>query len=222
MLKKTKLTKREIEERLAGLGDYVKIDFLTRSLNNTDLETRRFVLVKLSEIYESLKMYFESAKSIRSAADINTSDEGRMKDHLRSMELFIKSDNYDEGEISLTKAMACAKESQKQILKRKRIEIYKNQAEEYIKKEKWKKTMTLYERFIRLTEISNEERNKAQSELLKIYDKLGKISEYGSLKRSLEAPARAAQPQVKETKENDFDVDAFIGKQNVKKPKSFY
>ena len=140
---------------------------------------------------------------------------------MRSMELFIKSDNYDEAEISLTKAVACAKESQRNILRRKRVEIYKAQAEDYVKKERWKKTMTIYERFVRLSEITSDERNKAQSELLRIYEKLGKISEYGSLKRSLETP-RVAPPPVKETKQDDFDIDAFIGSQPVKKPRSLY
>ena len=131
---KESLSKSEIEKELGKMGDYVKIDYLSRSLKkNLDFDTRKFVHVKLAEIYESLKMYFEAARIVRNSAEINTTYENKMKDHLKSMELFIKSGSYDEAEISFTKALSVVKENQKIQIKKQHTEAYKKQAEYYEK-----------------------------------------------------------------------------------------
>ena len=222
MIDKPILTKREIESKISNVGDYVKIDFLARCLkSNIELETRRFVLLKLSELYEKLKMYYESARSVRNASELNPSDDGKMRDLFRAMELFIKSENYEDAEVSFTRALSYAKEILKPELRRNRIQVYKNMTEDFAKKGKWRNAITAYEKFIRITEISAEERKKAQQELLKIYEKIGKVSEYGSLKRSLEAPTIVPEAKLKE-KNDDFDIDAFLGPMPEQKKKSFY
>jgi len=223
-IENSQLTKREIEDKIRTVGDYVKADYLTRSLKkNLDIDTKKFVLSKLAEVYESLKMHSEAAKSLRIVCELQTSSDAKIRDLLKSMELFITSGNFGEAETSFTKAFSLEKDSQKRDLINKHIEAYKKQVSELLKKGKIKNTMIVYEHFLKIKEISADDRKNAQAELLKLYEKLGKILEYNSLKRAMSAPPAPAQPLPVE-KGDDFDVDGFLdsNKREERRRGSFY
>jgi|SRR3989344_1258599 len=223
-IENSQLTKREIEDKIRTVGDYVKADYLTRSLKkNLDIDTKKFVLSKLAEVYESLKMHSEAAKSLRIVCELQTSSDAKIRDLLKSMELFITSGNFGEAETSFTKAFYLEKDSQKRDLINKHIEAYKKQVSELLKKGKIKNTMIVYEHFLKIKEISADDRKNAQAELLKLYEKLGKILEYNSLKRAMSAPPAPAQPLPVE-KGDDFDVDGFLdsNKREERRRGSFY
>ena len=85
------VTKSEVEKKLASVGDYVKMDFLAQCLKkNLDFDTKKFVLMKLAEIYESRKMFSEAAKVMRGGAEINATYESKLNDFVRSGVLFVK------------------------------------------------------------------------------------------------------------------------------------
>ncbi|MEK6825139.1 MAG: hypothetical protein AABY02_04775, partial [Nanoarchaeota archaeon] len=81
-------TKQDIQTKLAKMGDYVKIDYLCRALSSgLDFETRKFVLLELSKLYESRSMYLEAGKLMKNAAEINTTFKGKITDFMKSVEL---------------------------------------------------------------------------------------------------------------------------------------
>jgi len=175
----------EIEEKLKNVGDYVKIDYLSQCLKkNLDFDTKRFVLLKLGEIYEQKKMFAEAGKMMRSAAEIATTYESKMNDFMKSAELFVKAGNFDESDSSFNKAVAYASGMQKDRLKNRRKEAYKAQAKEFVAKDKRKHAMDAYEKLLTM-ELSPEEKKEAQSNLLVLYEKLGKVKEFYALKANM-------------------------------------
>ena len=88
-------SKSQIEERLASMGDYVKMSYLQRALKSgLSLDTRKFVLFRLAGIYEARRMYNQAARMVKSAAEINTTFKEKIKDYIRSVELYIKAGNH--------------------------------------------------------------------------------------------------------------------------------
>ena len=182
MMKK-EANRREIEARLNTMGDYVKIDYLMRCLKQQlDFDSRRFCLVKLSELYEGKKMFLEAGKMLHGAAPINALDKGKINDFVKSAELFIKAGNFDLADVAFEKAMAYGNEKEKWNVKQNKIELYKNQAEDYFSKDKRNSAMLAYEKLVSLN-ITEEEKRTAQERLLALYGRLGKIKEFSNLKR---------------------------------------
>jgi|SRR3989338_8332181 len=185
MIKKEALLgRREIEAKLASIGDYVKMDYLQQCLKKQiDFDTRRFTLVTLTGIYESRKMHYEAGKMIRAAADINTSFEGKMNDFLKSAVLFVKSGNYAEADISAAKASGSATNVQKVGIKIKLKEAYVEQAQELLKKDKRKHAMETYEKILQF-DLNPIEKREVQKLLLGLYEKLGKVKEFYNLQKT--------------------------------------
>lgn len=178
------VTRREVEEKLKGIGDYVKMDFLSSCLKkNLDFDTKKFVLVKLTEVYEQRRMFSEAAKMMRAAAEINTTYDGKMNDFMKSCLLFVKGASLDEADVSFTKALGSATDLQKARLKMQRKDAVKELARELIARDKRSHAVLAYEKLLKL-ELTPEEKNEAQSKLLWLYEKLGKIKDYYALKGS--------------------------------------
>ncbi len=202
---KESVNRRDIEAKLANVGDYVKMDYLSACLKKSlDFDTKKFVLLKLSEIYESHKMYLEAGKLLRVAAEINTTFEGKMQDFMKSSDLYIKGGNFDEAESSYAKALACSSEAQKERLRARRKEAYKLYAQECISKDKRKHAMESYQKYLSIPELTAQERKEVQALLLALYEKLGKIVEYGSLKRMMSQPAQTQQPPAEKKSSFSF------------------
>ena len=181
-MEKLSMTRKEVEEKLVGVGDYVKMDFLQQCLKKQlDFDTKKFVLTNLSKIYESRKMYLEAGKMIRIAADINTTYEGKMNDFVKSSELFINGGNYGEADISLNKSFGLANENQKISIKNRIKEAYKNRAKELLSKDKRRNAAEAYEKILTL-DLNPLEKNESRQKLLELYGKLGKIKEFYALK----------------------------------------
>lgn len=177
--------RKEIETRLSSMGDYVKIDYLSSCLkNDIDFDTRKFVLLKLAILYEGRGMFAEAGKLMNSAAEINTTFQNKITDYLKSAELFIKAGQFDDAETTFSKALACGNERQKFDIKAKRKELYKSQGKVYLNKDKRNHAMQAYERMLTF-DLNAEEKREVQSTLLHLYEKLGKIREYYSLKNSM-------------------------------------
>jgi tetratricopeptide (TPR) repeat protein len=177
--------RKEIEAKLATMGDYVKIDYLARCLQqNLDFDTRKFVLLTLSKLYESRNMYAEAAKLMRGAADINTTFQGKIGDFLKSAELYSRAGVFDEADISIQKALASANTSQRPLIKKQQKEYYMTQAKLLMQKDKRTNAMKAYEKILAL-ELSPQEKTEVQNILMGLYEKLGKVREFYNLKRSM-------------------------------------
>ena len=178
-------TRREIEEKIQNVGDYVKMDVLSAALKKQiDFDTKKFVLLTLAGIYESRRMFSEAARMMRNAAEINTTYDGKMNDFMKSAELFIKGGNYADSDVSFTKALGSANESQKERIKGMRREAYKAQAKEYLAKDRRAHAIETYEKLLNL-DLNPVDKAEAQNALLGLYEKLGKIKEYYALKANM-------------------------------------
>lgn len=182
---KDNVSRKEVEEKLEGVGDYVKMDFLQNCLKKQlDFDTKRFVLTNLSKIYESRKMYLEAGKMMRIAADINTTYEGKMNDFFKSAELLIRGGNFEDADISFTKTLATANENQKISMRNKVKNVYKIQARDLLMKDKRKLAMDAYEKLLTL-DLDPVEKSDVQQNLLMLYEKLGRIKEFYALRKSM-------------------------------------
>ena len=97
----------------------------------------------------------------------------------------IKAGDFDFADISFSKATASATDLQKKVLKEKKKEMLKIQAEVYMKKDKRANAMKTYERLIEMHELSLEEKKIVQTKLLDLYNKLGKVRELLNLQKSM-------------------------------------
>lgn len=208
--------RKEVEAKLALSGDYVKMDYLQACLKKQlDFDTKRFVMLKLATIYESRRIFLEAAKLMRNVADINTTNEGKVNDFAKSMDLFIKSGNYSEAELSLKKAIAVATDTQKVALKLRMKELFKAQAKEYLAKDKRKHAAETYEKMLEIG-LNPLERREVQNALLQLYQKLGRVQDYYSLEKNIKSGAvssrqkfgfaeeRRAEKNISEIIDSDF------------------
>jgi hypothetical protein len=179
------VTRREVEEKLKSIGDYVKMDYLAQCLKkNLDFDTKKFVLLKLAEVYEMRRMFSEAARMMRNAAEINTTYEGKMNDFTKSGILFVKGGNLDEADVSFTKALGSATGLQKDRIKSTRKEALKVQAKEFLSRDKRSHAAVAYEKLLSV-EMSPEEKKEVQNTLLGLYEKLGKVKDYYALKGNM-------------------------------------
>lgn len=178
-------SRREIEERLSKMGDYVKIGFLSDCLKATlDFDTRKFALVKLANLYETRKMYFDAGKAMRSAAEINTTFVGKMNDFIKAAELFVRGGDYDLADAAVKNALSHANGEQRNVVKKSVKGFYMNQAREFLANDRRKGATEVYEKLLTM-EIDESERQDVSEKLLQLYDNLGKIREYYMLKKQI-------------------------------------
>lgn len=150
-------TKQEIEERYAGMGDFVKLDYLSSCLKKSlDFDTRKFVLVKLGGLYEQKRMYSKAGSSMISAAEINTTFQNKINDFVKASELFVKAGDYSLAEGSMKKAIALANVKQKVEIKNSVKEFYKAQARVLVGKDRRNHALLAYESLLNLDLDENE------------------------------------------------------------------
>ena len=184
-MKLGEFTRKDIEEKISTMGDYVKIGYLNNCLKgNLDFDARRFVLTNLSALYEERKMFADAGKMINFAAEINTTFNGKIHDYLKSVELFIKSGSYDDAELAVKKALSSANLSQKNEIKRRCKETYKSQVQEYLSKDKRKNAVEVYEILLKL-DLDESEKRDIREKLLPLYERLGRVREFINLRKSL-------------------------------------
>lgn len=177
--------RREIEAKLKGLGSFVKIDYLTRCLKQPalDFDTKRYVFLNLAQLYSEKKMFFEAGKMLQNAAPINTTIMEKMNDYAHAAEMFIKSGNFNMADVAFEKSISsCETEQQRTTVRDKKIDYYKKHAESCFSNDKRQNAMLAFEKLLSLN-LAESEKKDAQIKLLGLYEKLGKIREYTSLKR---------------------------------------
>ena len=177
------VTRKEIEARLKDMGDYVKMDYLESCLRkHLDFDTKKFILINLAALYENRKMYFDAGKAMRTAADINTTFQGNVTDFMRAIQLFIRSEKFDEVDITLSKALASADDKDRGKIKQTVKEFYKVHAKLCEQKGKKRSAAEAYERMLTLP-VNEVEKQETKNSLMRLYNGLGKVREYYSVQR---------------------------------------
>ncbi len=171
---KTGMIKSEIEMELAGKGDFVQIDYLTRFLKEPlTMDMKKFVFLKLTMLYEKVGMLEEAAKNYDNAAMVSIAFSEKINHHMKEAELYIKADDFEKADTAMKKAMSQANSTEKNEIYITIKDFYKKQAEAYEKNLKRVHAVKVYEKLLEMR-ISDLERKEIKDKLLEIYDKLGK------------------------------------------------
>lgn len=180
---KTGMVKSEIEEQLAGKGNFIQIDYLTRFLKEPlTMDMKKFVFLKLAELYEKISMLKEAAKNYDNAAMVSILFSEKINHYMKEAELYIKADDFEKSDRAMKKAMSQANSTEKNEIYITVKDFYKRQAEAYEKNLKRAHAARFYEKLLEM-KISELERKEIKEKLLEIYDKLGKRKEYLVLKK---------------------------------------
>lgn len=178
-------TRAEIEKRLEGMGDYVRMSYLQRALNSgLNFDTKKFVLLRLAGIYEARRMFLESAKMTKVAAEINTTFKNKIKDYMKAVELYIKGGDYAEADRMFAHSLVLGNTKEKKELKTNFKDYYLTQGKFYLSNDKRNYARIALEKVLSL-DLSIEDKKEVQEILLDLYDKLGLVKEYYALKRGM-------------------------------------
>lgn len=176
------ISKSEIEKEIERKGDFVQIDYLTRlSKEKLPIDIKKFVCLKLAEIYERKFMLNDAAKMFDSIALVSVAFSEKIKNYVKEAELHIRAGDFDRSDESMKKAMNQANTIEKQDIYFTIKDFYKKQAERYEKEMKRAHAARIYEKLLEMN-ISDFEREDIKKKLLELYEKLGKFEEAKRLK----------------------------------------
>lgn len=175
-------SKQEIEARLGTMGDYVKIDYLQRALNaHLDFDTRKFVLIRLAQMYEDKGMMMEAAKLMKSAAEINTTFKTKIQDYMKTVDLYIRAGSFQDADLMFAQALALGNDREKLDLKGAYKKYYTDLAQFYMQRDKRQFAKKAYEKLLTL-DLTPVEKKTVQDNLLQLYQKLGNIRDFYRLR----------------------------------------
>ena len=171
------MKKFEIDEALEGKGDYVQIDHLTKlSREELPLDIKKFVYVKLADIYEKKGIFTNAAKIYDNIAIISIAFSEKVKHYVRSAELYIQAGVFDKVEEAMKKAIGEANSFEKQDIYYAVKGFYQKQAETYINQFKRNNAAKIYEKLLDMN-LTESEKKEITKKLIGLYDKLGKFNE---------------------------------------------
>ncbi len=177
------LSRSEVEEKLIGKGDFVQIDYLSRLLNQKlHRDTKKFVYLKLIEIYERKKMSNDIAKMYEGIASISIAFSEQIKNYLKATEYYIQAGFFDKADYSMRKALNDANSVEREEINFSIKEFYKKQAEEYEREIKRNHAAKIYEKLLEMS-ITDEERKEIKEKLMELYEKLGRLKEFYAMKK---------------------------------------
>jgi len=180
------MSKQEIENELEGKGEYVQIDYLTQLLKqDIPIYTKKFVYLKLAEIYEKKGMFSNAAKMFNNLALISIAFSEKIRHYTKEAELYIKAGFFDKVEEAMKKAMSEANSVEKQDVYSSVKMAYKEQAEIYEGEMKKNHALKIYEKLLEMN-VTDLERKEIKRKLLELYEKLGRFNEYSILKKGFD------------------------------------
>lgn len=175
------MTKVEIEKELNGKGDYVQIDNITRFLReNLPTDIKRFLYLKLTEIYERRNMFSEEAEVYNKLIEISMTPSDKTTYLIKATECYIKAGFFDKADLMMSRATAEVKELERRKIVNSIIEFYKRQAQVYEKEKRRNKAMKTYEKILSMNIVSSE-KDEIQKKLAVLYRELGMVGEYMKL-----------------------------------------
>jgi tetratricopeptide (TPR) repeat protein len=184
MLRK-EMTKVEIERELAGKGDYVLIDNMTRFLKeNLPLDIRKFVMQKLVAVYERRNMFFEAGSVYDRLIELAITPGEKASYSGKSAESYIKSGQFDKADLSMKKIPENVKATEKTKMNSSMKNFYKKQAEQYEKEKRRNMAMRTYEKILTLG-LPETEKTEVEKKLMNFYRELGLVKQYMAVKAKL-------------------------------------
>ncbi|MEK6915109.1 MAG: hypothetical protein AABW89_01035 [Nanoarchaeota archaeon] len=175
-------TRAEIDAKIKTMGEYVKMSYLQRATKSQlDFDTRKFVLLELSKIYEQKGMFLDAAKTVRAAADITTTFKEKIGQFMKAVEFNVRGHDFGEAERLFVQALALGNDQEKWEMKQLYKKFYIFQAQNYLKNDRRNNAKEMYQKILSL-DLNPDEKIEVQNKLLELYYKLGNVREYHALK----------------------------------------
>ncbi|MFA5019783.1 MAG: hypothetical protein WC533_01650 [Candidatus Pacearchaeota archaeon] len=176
------LTKEEIETSIRGKDDFIKIDYLNRTLERADsFEAKKYIFLTLAGIFESKNMLKEAVRKISAAADISTTFKEKMNLYMKEAELYIRIGDFNLSEVSFRKAHSFGNNLERADLKVQYVNLFRIWAKKFELENKSRTALKIYEKLISLPQ-GEEQKMEVKAKLIEIYERLGMIREASSLK----------------------------------------
>lgn len=180
-----RISKSQVENDIAGKGEFIQIDRLTRFLKDPlSTDVKRFIFLKLAEIHEKISMLRESAKDYSNAGSISVTFSDKMKYFVKEAEMYVKSGDLEMADKAMKRAMSEANSVEKKEIYLTVKDFLKKQAELFEKELKRGHAVKIYEKLLEM-KSDEAEKQKFMEKLLDLYDKLNMRKEYASLKERL-------------------------------------
>ena len=177
------LSKLDIGEQIQGKADYTKMDYLTNLLKQKlHRDTKKFVYLKLIEIYEKKNMFNDVGKMYEGISTISIAFSEQIKNNLKATEYYIKAGFFDKADYAMRNALNEANSVERNDINLSVKNFYKKQAEEYEKKIKRNSAAKIYEKLLEMN-ISGQERKEIKERLIELYEKLGRLKEFYAMKK---------------------------------------
>jgi tetratricopeptide (TPR) repeat protein len=184
MLRK-EMTKVEIEKELSNQGDYVQIDNITRFMKeNVPTDIKRFVSLKLVEIYERRAMFADAAMIYEKLVEISVLRTDKVNYYTKAAECYIKAGFFDKSDLAVKKAISEATAVEKTKLTNSIRDFYKNQAQIYENERRRDRAAKTYEKMLTLT-YSDAEKKEINQKLSVIYKSLGRVEQYIAIQKKI-------------------------------------
>ena len=177
------LSKSDVEEKLIGKGDFVNIDYLSKLLKERlHRDTKKFVYLKLIEIYERTRMFNDVAKMYEGVASISIAFSEQIKNHLKATEFYIRAGFFDKADYAMRKALNEANAVERGEINFAVKDFYKRQAETHERELKRNHAAKIYEKLLEMS-ITDQERKEIKEKLMGLYEKLGRLKEFYAMKK---------------------------------------
>ena len=175
-------TRMEIDAKIKTMGEYVKMSYLQRAMKSQlDFDTRKFVLLELTKIYEQKGMFLDASKTMRAAAEITTTFREKIGQFMKAVEFNIRGNSFVEAERIFAQALALGNDREKWEMKQMYKQFHFAQAQSYLKNDRRNNAKDIYQKMSSL-DLNIEEKTEVQNKLLDLYYRLGNVREYHALK----------------------------------------
>jgi tetratricopeptide (TPR) repeat protein len=178
-------TKKEIESRANTMSDFLRMEYLENCIKKiNDIEGLRYCYSELARLYEDRKMYPEALKYLSKFKEMCILQKERIECVKKEVELLIKAGFYERADGAFKEGIKELNESDRFELKRKIIEMYKQEA---LKLERFSRISGALKIYEKLTHyLTDAEKIEVKKKMLNAYKRLGHVRESLELERSLE------------------------------------
>ena len=181
-MSKDMVTIQEVEEKLKGMSDFLKIEYLEAlSKKQNPLDVGKYIRQQLAKVYSDKGMYSNAARQLEAWADMSVTFKEKIEAYLQEVEMWIRAGEYVTAEDIMKRALANATVAEKASIKERVKQAYKNQAALFEKRNERNKALKIYEKLYSI-ETNPSEKEFLRQKLLELYDKTGKVREYMMLK----------------------------------------
>lgn len=160
-------------------GDMLKIEYFENCLKNPQQQqdVRRYVLIKLSGLYEGRLMFGEAAKQMDAAAAAAVTFKDKMELYMLATQLSIKHGDYVKADDAFKKALASANTREREELKQKIKILYLARSRDFEKSQRFNNAIKVIEKLFSMNILTESERQAEQKRLANFYARIGKIPE---------------------------------------------